>query len=93
MGVISKKINELDGHILELISLRELYVDMGTDFEAVVKEAQEIVKLASFLNSYKELDKEREKAVKETVLGYLNERNTYDSALIESLGYNFGERD
>ncbi len=93
MGVIASKINELDGHIVELISLRELYVDMGTDFEAVIKEAQEIVKLASFLNSYKELDKEREKSVKETVMNYLNERNTYDSALMESIGYDFGERD
>ena len=93
MGIIADKRHELNQHIQELNRLRWGCVDSDTDFLAVAKEAEKIVKLAYFLESYKELDKEREASVKETVMGYLNEQNTYDSALIESLGYCFGEYD
>lgn len=97
MSIVGNKITELNSHIAKLNKLSGFAdgwrVDQGTDFEAVVKEAEEIVKLASFLVSYKDLDNEREKDVKEIVMNYLNKNNTYDSAFIKSIGYCFGECD
>jgi len=93
MSVISSKITALDNHIKKLIELRDVFINQGTDFAAIVEEAEEIVKLASFLDSYKALDKERETDVKETVMCWLNERNDYDSVLLKCIGYCFGERD
>lgn len=95
MGVISNKVRELDKHIVNLGKLRESdgWITKHSDFSSIIKEAEEIVKLASFLNSYKELDDEREKDVKETVMAYLNRENTYDSTLLKCVEYCFGEYD
>lgn len=91
MGVIGNKIDSLKKHIRNLQNC-EVCLN-SNDYDIIVKEAEEIVKVASFLKSYKELDTEREKDVKETIMGYLNENNTYDSTLIKSVGYCFGEFD
>jgi hypothetical protein len=95
MGVISDKTKQLDKHIANLAKLRESdgWITKHSDFSTIVKEAEEIVKLASFLNSYKELDDEREKDVKEAVMVYLNRENTYDSTLLKCVEYCFGEYD
>lgn len=95
MGVISNKVRELDKHIVNLAKLRESdgWITKHSDFSTIVKEAEEIVKLASFLSSYKELDNEREKDVKEATMVYLNRENTYDSTLLKCIGYCFGEYD
>lgn len=91
MSVIGNKIGELKRHIR---ILRDCEVCLeSNDYDTIIRRAQEIVKIAYFLKSYKELDKERENDVKETVMVYLNDNNTYDSALIKSIGYCFGERD
>lgn len=91
MGVIGNKIDSLKKNIKNLQNF-EVCLN-SNDYDIIIKEAEEIVKVASFLKSYKELDAEREKDVKETIMGYLNENNTYDSALIKSVGYCFGEFD
>lgn len=93
MSVISEKMKQLEKHINNLNKLKDLWIAKDTDFVAITKEAEEIVKLASFLSAYKELDKEREKDVKEAVMVYLNRENTYDSALLKCVGYCFGEYD
>lgn len=97
MSVVGNKINELNAHIKKLNKLSGLAdgwrVDQGTDFEAVIKEAEEIVKLASFLASYKDLDNEREKDVKESIMVYFDRENTYDSTLLKCVEYCFGECD
>ena len=95
MGVISDKTKQLDKHIVNLAKLRESdgWITKHSDFSTIIKEAEEIVKLASFLSSYKELDNEREKDVKEAVMVYLNRENTYDSALLKCIEYCFGEND
>lgn len=93
MGVIRNKMKELDKRINTLNELQDVFINQGSDFKAIINEAQEIVKLASFLDSYKELDKEREKDVKETVMVYLNKNNDYDSAFLKCIGYCFGECD
>lgn len=93
MGVISNKVKELEMHINNINKLKGLWIAQDTDFEAITKEAEEIVKLSSFLSSYKELDNEREKDVKEATMVYLNRENTYDSTLLKCIGYCFGEYD
>lgn len=93
MGVINDKMKKLDKHISNMNTLRDVFINQETDFGAIIKEAEEIIKVASFLDSYKELDKEREKDVKETVMVYLNRENTYDSAFLKCIEYCFGECD
>ena len=94
MGVvIRQKLVELDNHIKELNRLRCVGITQGSNFSAIVKEAEEITKLASFLDSYKDLDKDREREVKETIMIYFNREHTYDSTLLKCIGYCFGECD
>ena len=95
MSVISEKVKELDKHIRKLRKIKDEdgWITKYSDFDTILKEAEEIVKLASFLNSYKELDKEREQHVKETIGVYMDRENTYDSALFKCVEYCFGEYD
>ena len=93
MNVISNKIKELNKNINKLNNLKGLGVAQDTNFDEITKIAEEIVKLSSFLSSYKELDKEREKAVKETIMAFFDEENNYDGTLMECVGYCFGECD
>lgn len=82
MSIINKKIHELRKHISALDEDDAyLYSDK---YEKIVEHAQEIVKLASFLKDYRELDKERLRDVKEVAMNDLNKRNDYDSALLKT---------
>ena len=91
MSVIGDKIVTLRNHIR---TLNKCEVCLNSeDYDTIIQEAEEIVKLASFLKLYKELDKERERDVKETVMNYLSENNTYDGAFLKCIGYCFGEYD
>ena len=64
------------------------------DLDSVIKCLQEIIETASFLKQYKDLDKEREEAVKQTVMVYMNDNDTYDSAFLKCIEYCFsGESD
>ena len=91
MNVVGNKIDMLKMHIRTLNTCEVCL--HSEDYDTMIREAEEIVKLAYFFKSYKELDREREKEVKETVMEYLNENNTYDGTLMECIGYCFGERD
>lgn len=91
MSVIGNKVEVLKTHIKKLNNC-EVCLN-SDDYDTIINEAEEIAKIAYFLKSYKELDKEREKAVKEAVMVYLNENNTYDGVLMKCIGYCFGERD
>lgn len=91
MSVIGNKISTLRNHIK---TLNKCEVCLNSeDYDTIIQEAEEIVKLASFLKSYKELDREREKDVKQTVMNYLNENNTYDGTFLKCIEYCFGEYD
>lgn len=91
MNIISNKINALKKHIRALNNC-EVCLN-SDDYDSIIHEAEEITKLAYFLKSYKELDEERKQAVKQVAMAYLNENNTYDSSLLKSIEYCFGECD
>lgn len=91
MSTVGNKIDMLKTHIRALNTCEVCL--HSKDYDTIIHEAEEITKLAYFLKSYKELDREREKDVKETIMEYLNENNTYDRALMKNIGYCFGERD
>ena len=91
MGVIGNKIEELRKHIS---NLNKCEICLCSDnYDIIINEAEEISKLAYFLKSYKELDKERQKDVNETIQVWLDEHDTYDRVLFECIGYCFGEKD
>lgn len=91
MSVVNDKVNLLRKNIT---TLNEYKYDLEFDnYDAIMCIAEDIVKLAYFLKSYRDLDVERERDVKETVIAFLNRNDMYDKPFMDCIEHCFGEYD